>query len=122
MRVQVLAAAKMTMTAFWNIAPCSLVEVDRHFRGFIALMIDAVPTTEMSVYFKETTRRYIPESCHPLIIKMMKSRRMGWVGRVAGTGKMRNSYKVLTGTMKGRSHEIRSYIWEGTEDYIKIKS
>jgi hypothetical protein len=30
---QVLTAASMKMTAFLDIAPCSLVEVDRCFRG-----------------------------------------------------------------------------------------
>jgi hypothetical protein len=34
------------MTAFWDIAPCSLLGVD------------------WSVYSNETTRRYIPEGCH----------------------------------------------------------
>jgi hypothetical protein len=33
MRFQVLTAASMKMTAFWDIVPCSLVEVDRRFRG-----------------------------------------------------------------------------------------
>jgi hypothetical protein len=32
-RFQVLTAASTKMRAFWNIAPCSLVEVDRRFRG-----------------------------------------------------------------------------------------
>jgi hypothetical protein len=32
-RSQVLTAASMKMTAFWDIALCSLVEVDRRFRG-----------------------------------------------------------------------------------------
>jgi hypothetical protein len=31
---------------------------------FIALMMGAVGTSEMSVYYNETTRRYITESCH----------------------------------------------------------
>jgi hypothetical protein len=45
--------------------PCSL-EVDRHFRGTyclhrqIALMMEALRTSETVTYF-ETTRRYIPE-------------------------------------------------------------
>jgi hypothetical protein len=49
------------LTAFWDIVPYGLVE----FSGrFIALMMDAVRTSETSVYFNETTRRYIPEGCH----------------------------------------------------------
>jgi hypothetical protein len=31
-RFQVLAAMNVKMTDFWDIAPCSLVEVDRSFR------------------------------------------------------------------------------------------
>jgi hypothetical protein len=46
-RVQVLMAS-IKMTAFWDIAPCSLVEVDQ-------LMMEAVCTSEMPVYFHETT-------------------------------------------------------------------
>jgi hypothetical protein len=49
-----------------DVAPCSLLRVDQRFRGayclkhFIALM-EAVRTSETSVYSNETTRRYIPE-------------------------------------------------------------
>jgi hypothetical protein len=55
---QVLTAVSMNMTAFWDTAPCSLVEVDRRFRGayslhyqgdewwVIALMMKAVRTSE----------------------------------------------------------------------------
>jgi hypothetical protein len=34
------------------------------FTAMIALIMEAVRTSETSVYFKETTWRYIPESCH----------------------------------------------------------
>jgi hypothetical protein len=57
----------MKMTAFYDVEPCSLVEVDRHFRGYyclIALMMEAVSTSETSVNFYETTWRDIPEGCH----------------------------------------------------------
>jgi hypothetical protein len=52
-----------------DIAPYSLVEVDRRFTGayclhHVALMIDAISISETSVYFYETTRRYISESYH----------------------------------------------------------
>jgi hypothetical protein len=36
-RFQVLMAATMMMTAFWSTVPCSLVEVDRRFRGAYGL-------------------------------------------------------------------------------------
>jgi hypothetical protein len=50
---QNLKAATMKMIAFWDIASFSLVEVDRRFRG--ALMMEAVRTSETSVYFNQTT-------------------------------------------------------------------
>jgi hypothetical protein len=51
---------------FLDVAPCSHVEFDRCFRGAYylhhkALMMDAVRTSETSVKFNMTTRRYIPE-------------------------------------------------------------
>jgi hypothetical protein len=36
-RFQVLTAASMKMTLFWDVAPCSLVEIDRHFGGTYCL-------------------------------------------------------------------------------------
>jgi hypothetical protein len=36
-RFQVLTALSLNMTVFWDVAPCSLVEVDRHFRGAYGL-------------------------------------------------------------------------------------
>jgi hypothetical protein len=43
--------------SFSDVAPCSLVEDDRHFRGAYCPhhQGDEVFTSEMSVYFKETT-------------------------------------------------------------------
>jgi hypothetical protein len=35
--------------------------------SIIALMMEAVRTSETSLYFNETIRRYIPEGCHFLI-------------------------------------------------------
>jgi hypothetical protein len=47
-------AASMKMAAFWDTQPCCLLEVD--------LMMEAVCTSEMSVYFNETTWHYIPNA------------------------------------------------------------
>jgi hypothetical protein len=57
------------MTAFWDAAPYSLLEVVRRFKDtasvtIIFLMMEAVGTSGTSVYFNDTTRCYIPESCH----------------------------------------------------------
>jgi hypothetical protein len=45
----------MKMAVNWDVAPCTLVETDRRFRGLtasiilIALMMEAVSTSETSV-------------------------------------------------------------------------
>jgi hypothetical protein len=64
---QVLAAASMKMTIFWNIMPCSLIEIYRRFKDaclLIALMMEAASTSETLVNFYQTTRRNIPEDSH----------------------------------------------------------
>jgi hypothetical protein len=50
MRFEVFTVANMKMTAFWVVAPCSLVEV-----LLITLMMEAVSTSETSVNFYQTT-------------------------------------------------------------------
>jgi hypothetical protein len=61
--------SRRNTTAFWDIAPCSKIEVDRRFRGAYWLHHqndpndNAVPTSETSVYFNFTARCYIPEIC-----------------------------------------------------------
>jgi hypothetical protein len=50
------------MAVFWVVAPCSLVEV--YQRALIALMMEAVRTSETFVNFYQTTRRYNPEDNH----------------------------------------------------------
>jgi hypothetical protein len=57
LRFEVLTAASLKMTAFSDVAPCSLVEVYR----LIALMMEAASTSETSVNFYQTTRRKNPE-------------------------------------------------------------
>jgi hypothetical protein len=58
-----------------NVAPCSLVEVYRRFRGacclhhqgdesLVALMMEAASTSETSVNFYQTTRCNTPEDSH----------------------------------------------------------
>jgi hypothetical protein len=43
-----LHISQYKMTVFWNIAPCSLVDTDRRFRGVHRLMMKAVITPEIS--------------------------------------------------------------------------
>jgi len=52
------------MTAFWDVASCCLLVVNRRFI-VIALMMEALRTSETSAYYRETTRHYIPEGCLP---------------------------------------------------------
>jgi uncharacterized membrane protein len=40
----------------------------------------------------------------PSIIRIIKSRRMRWVGHVARTGEKRNSYRLLVGKPEGKNH------------------
>jgi hypothetical protein len=40
--------------------------------------------------------------CSPNIIKMIKSRRMKWVGHVARMGEKSNTYRILVGMPEGR--------------------
>jgi hypothetical protein len=58
-RFHVFTAARMKMTAFWDIATCILVEVD-----LMTLVMQAVSIAETSVYLYETTRHTIPEGYH----------------------------------------------------------
>jgi hypothetical protein len=61
MRFQVLMAARMKMTAFCDIAPCSLVEVDCVLEVLTASIIN---TSETLVNFYETAQCNIPKGCH----------------------------------------------------------
>jgi hypothetical protein len=57
----------MEMTTLWDTAPSCLIEVNWRTASItkvIALMMEAVSTSELSVYFHETTRHYITEGCH----------------------------------------------------------
>jgi hypothetical protein len=56
MRFQVLTAASMKMTVFWDVTPCCLVETDRRFRGSFCLRHqgdeEAASTSKTSVDLK----------------------------------------------------------------------
>jgi hypothetical protein len=62
LRFQILTTARVKFRVFWDVAPCSHVEVHRRFReDLIVLMTEALRTSETSVSFNVTTRRYIPK-------------------------------------------------------------
>jgi hypothetical protein len=50
----------MKFRVLWGLLPCSQIDVDRRF---VALMLEAVRTSETSVNIYLTTRQYIPEDC-----------------------------------------------------------
>jgi hypothetical protein len=58
------------MTVLWDVALCSLVSevitasIISAIKALIALMMEAVITSEMSVNFYQITRRNIPEDSH----------------------------------------------------------
>jgi hypothetical protein len=62
-------AASMKMTVFWDIVLCSLIEINLCYE-MLALMMQAVSTSETSVNFYQTTWRNIPEDSH-LLAKIM---------------------------------------------------
>jgi hypothetical protein len=59
---QILMAASLKMTAFWDIAPCSLAEVDRRFRGAYCLRYQAI----------RPIRRNTPEGCHLHVVQLLR--------------------------------------------------
>jgi hypothetical protein len=50
----------MKMAVFWDVARCSVVDI----ASIIALMMEAVSSSETSVSVYQTTRRKIPEDSH----------------------------------------------------------
>jgi hypothetical protein len=57
-KLQVLTVQSMEMTVMWDVAPCSLIGINRRFRGAyslnhqpIALFMEAVNTSETSKTF-----------------------------------------------------------------------
>jgi hypothetical protein len=70
-RFQVLTMVSMKMIAFWDIAPRSLIVVDRHFRGAYCLHHQGdewrqdAPLKHQK-YYNETTRCNISEGYQPL--------------------------------------------------------
>jgi hypothetical protein len=60
----------MQMTVFYDVAPCSLVEIGRRFRDAYclhhqgALIMETVIISETMVIFYQTARRNITEDSH----------------------------------------------------------
>jgi hypothetical protein len=60
-RFEVLMVMSMKMVVFWDVAPCSLVDTDPHFRGAYCLHHQ---DDETSVNIHQTTQSNIPEDSH----------------------------------------------------------
>jgi hypothetical protein len=76
-RFQALTAPSMKIRAFWDVAPCSLIRVDRRFRDVYCLYHQGgdggKQNSETSVYSKQTTQRYIPEDSNlQVLLKITK--------------------------------------------------
>jgi hypothetical protein len=59
----------MKMAVFWVVAGCRLVGVYQRFR-LIALMMEAIQTSETAVNSHQSKRRYNPEDSHLQDIKV----------------------------------------------------
>jgi hypothetical protein len=66
------------------------------------------------LHIEELNDLYIP----PNIVRVIKSRRMRWAGRVARMGERRDVYKVLVGKPEGKRPLERSKL--GWENNIKM--
>jgi hypothetical protein len=68
--LQVVTSSNVPMAAFWDILPCSVIEVERRFRDAYCVQHEGVDggsrvlISETSVYLCDTTRRYIQYGCH----------------------------------------------------------
>jgi len=51
-----------------------------------------------------TVRDFMTLYASPYIARLSKSRRLRWVGHVACMGDMRNLFKMLVGSPKGKDH------------------
>jgi hypothetical protein len=65
LRFQVLTAAGTKMTVFWDVTPCSLIEIFRRFRGSYLPDYGGSKHIWNVIRFLRATRRNIPEDSHP---------------------------------------------------------
>jgi hypothetical protein len=62
-------------------------------------------------------RKTLNTLMNKIIVKVIKSRRLRWVGHVARMGESRGAYRALVGKLEGRPLERPSRRWE---DNIKM--
>jgi hypothetical protein len=118
-RFKVLMVACMKMTAFWDVALYSLVEVDWRF---IALMMAVVRTSETSVYFSETAQRYIPESCPLHTVSILRAEVKLWYLLISPHSVITQKANINIFTATSTSHIIvhRIFHQSGSDKAIYI--
>jgi hypothetical protein len=80
----------------------------RVLRGIFGPKREEVLGDWRRLHNEELLNLYAPRN----IIKVIKTRRMRWVGHVARMGEMRNAYKILVGKHEGtRLHERPRRRW-----------
>jgi hypothetical protein len=95
--------ASMKMTVFWDVAPCSLVEVHRHFRGTVASISSPAPTTTFP-----TNRLCFPRWCtgpDPFVTR--KAYMVNW----SFSGPLSGRTATVTGRSDGLSVHWRESPW-----------
>jgi hypothetical protein len=58
-RFQVLTATSMKVTVFWDVAPRSLIEIDRHFRGAVRWFHHIGISSRFSPIYPNGTRKFL---------------------------------------------------------------
>jgi hypothetical protein len=99
---EVITAVSTKMGVFWDVTPCSLVEVYQRFRGPCclhhedALMMEAGWTSETLVNFYQTTRRNNPEDSHLPIYNLFYDPLLGRIIRKHASVSMYGAKSELT--------------------------
>jgi hypothetical protein len=63
-RIGLSALSYFEITVLWHVAPCSLVEIDRRFKGAYHIHHQGDRTSVTSASFYQNTRRNLPEDSH----------------------------------------------------------
>jgi hypothetical protein len=72
-RFQVLTATSMEMAVFWDVPPCSLVDIDRRSSGAYYPDDGGRSTSETSVNIYQTTWNNITEDSHLQVVNLPSS-------------------------------------------------
>jgi hypothetical protein len=99
-------AAGMKMRAFWDVTPCSLVGVDRRFRGAYCLHHQGDESSSPTRLHGATSQKALT-----FMIVMIYSNN-NWYNQTSSThGEMKNAYTVLVGKPEGNNSEDWGISW-----------